>query len=342
MAGPALVGWTVAWAAGRPTIALARRLALLDVADGRLKLQARPVALLGGPLVLLALVAALASAGRLGASHGVLLLAAALSAAFGLLDDIWVLSPATKLAGAVAVALFVVMGHEHLRAQAGPFAALPRLSGDALAVLWIVMAMNAFNLIDVSDGLCAAVACVALSALGIRAWVAGEGEVAAVCAAAAGATAGFLRHNWFPARIYLGDSGSGTLGLLVGVLALQVPWGDQNAAADVIAPLAALGVPLFDLAFVVACRSARGIPPYLGSPDHFAVRLARHGVRADRIAIGAALAGAVCGAGALVSAGDSAPRALCIAGSGIAGCLLVGSWLWRFDPRAPGRSREGA
>jgi UDP-GlcNAc:undecaprenyl-phosphate GlcNAc-1-phosphate transferase len=91
-------------------------------------------------------------------------------------------------------------------------------------------------------------------------------------AALVGSCVGFLRYNLEPARIYMGDTGSLFLGLSLGALAMNNAYTEVNELAAV-APALILGVPLFDMLFVMYVRKRRGLPVMLGSPDHVALRL---------------------------------------------------------------------
>ncbi len=131
---------------------------------------------------------------------------------------------------------------------------------------------NAFNLIDIMDGLSAGTAVVAALALLVVADLGGLISAAVILAALAGACAGFLRYNFQPARIYMGDTGALFLGLLLGALAMDNAYTERNLVAA-LAPAMILGVPLFDMLFVMYIRYRRGMPVMLGSPDHVALRL---------------------------------------------------------------------
>lgn len=142
-----------------------------------------------------------------------------------------------------------------------------------------VVAINAWNFIDVMDGLFAGVA--AMSAL---AFAGGGGSGGLVAAALAGACIGYLRHNWPPARLFLGDLGAFSIGaVFVALLA------DAIRDAGSPAPLLAIAVPLFELGATVAIRLAAGRAPWRGGPEHMALALARRGVPRPVIVIGAAL-----------------------------------------------------
>ena len=85
---------------------------------------------------------------------------------------------------------------------------------------------------------------------------------------------GFLKFNFQPARIYMGDAGSMFVGLMLGALAMNNSYTRENLVAS-LAPVIILGVPVFDMLFVMSIRYRRGLPVMLGSPDHFALRLRR-------------------------------------------------------------------
>jgi UDP-GlcNAc:undecaprenyl-phosphate GlcNAc-1-phosphate transferase len=127
------------------------------------------------------------------------------------------------------------------------------LFGPVVSLLWIVGVTNAINLIDGLDGLAGGVvAIISVSMLGYAALQASPGSVV-LMAATAGACLGFLRHNWEPARIFMGDSGALTLGFLLAAMsvhsALKAP-----AAVAILVPILALGVPVMDTLLVMAVR----------------------------------------------------------------------------------------
>ncbi len=245
----------------------ALRFGIVDHPDGRLKRQAEPVPYLGGLAVFLAYLVAL---GLVFSFNGLLLgllLSGTLTLLVGLVDDFGVLTPAAKLAGE-AVAVFVLLrsGAVIELTQVPPGLRWP------LAALWLFAVCNAFNLLDIMDGLAAGVGAVAALALGIVALTTGEYPEAAAALALAGALCGFLVYNAPPARIYLGDAGSLAVGLTLGALAIAIRWSDRSAAGF-LAPLAILAVPLADTAYVSILRARAGKPFWHGSPDHFPLRL---------------------------------------------------------------------
>jgi UDP-GlcNAc:undecaprenyl-phosphate GlcNAc-1-phosphate transferase len=196
-----------------------------------------------------------------------MLLAGAIAVILGLIDDLGVLSPGIKLAGQVVAVLALINASVYIK-----LGFLPPPLAIVLSFLWLLGIINAFNLIDVMDGLAAGVAAAAAFILFLIAAVNGRQTYAILLAALCGALLGFLRYNVEPARIYMGDTGSMFIGLMLGALAMNNSYTRQNLVASV-APVVILGVPIFDMLFVMYVRYRRGLPVFLGSPDHFALRL---------------------------------------------------------------------
>lgn len=202
-----------------------------------------------------------------------LMLAAWLLFAAGLLDDLYDLRPAAKLLAQCAAAI-VAFGFgfrvEHLSfggasLEVGAFA-LP------LTLLWIVGITNAFNLIDGLDGLATGIGLVALGSTFAVAWMLDNAAVALVCAALGGALLGFLRYNFRPARIFLGDSGSLFVGFMVAVLSVHGSTKSATAALTA-APLLVLALPILDTVLSVVRRWLRGRPVFGADEHHLHHRL---------------------------------------------------------------------
>ena len=245
------------------------RFGIVDRPDGNLKRHREPVAYLGGLAIYLSFLLALSLTFSFSKPVLGLLLAGSLVVLLGLIDDLGQLTPWTKLAGQT-VAVLVLL-------KSGIYIQLTWLSPAlslGLSVVWMLAVINAFNLIDIMDGLSAGTAAVAAATLLVVAELNSDAAAAVLLAALAGSCLGFLRYNFDPARIYMGDSGSQFLGLLLGALAMELAYTERNPLAAV-APALILGVPLFDMLFVMYIRHLRGLPVMLGSPDHVALRLRR-------------------------------------------------------------------
>lgn len=295
----------------------ALKFGIVDRPDGSLKNHTEPVPYLGGLAVFLAFLVTLGVTYAF--SHTVLgiLLAGTLMLLVGLIDDLGVLSPWAKLAGqCVAVAVLL---------KAGIYVKLtfiPTPLAYVISVFWLLAVTNAFNIIDIMDGLAAGVAVIAALFLAGVALLNDEPTVAVMSSALAGSLLGFLRFNFTPARIFLGDSGSLFVGLVLAALAMNGSYTKSNWVA-MLTPVAVLGVPLFDLAFVSVLRIERGLSPFRGSPDHFALRLRRSGFSVKQIVGVAYGSGTVLGlvGYGMMQAPDDAHAALIV--TALSGALLV-------------------
>lgn len=268
----------VSWYATPLLREAAIRFGILDRPDGALKNHAEPVPYLGGLSVFVGYLFALALTFEFGQELLGILLAGTLMLLVGLIDDLGALSPWQKLLGeSVAVLVLLKAGVDVQLVFLPPAMAL------LVSVLWLLAVTNAFNIIDVMDGLAAGVGAIVslfLAALAVRS---GQPMVAAMSAALGGALFGFLRYNAHPARIYLGDAGSLFVGLTLAALSMNARFTDRNVLGA-LAPPILLGLPLFDLAFVSAIRLQNGRSPFRGSPDHFPLRLRRAGWSVPRTA----------------------------------------------------------
>lgn len=246
-----------------PITRLAFTLRALDHPDSR-KLQTSAKPRLGGVAILvgLALGAGTAGVSRWGqwdtlqrSEMLVLALATGLVFLVGVIDDLVGVSVAKKfLCQLLAGGLLVQIGwsFEVLRLpvlgeiQLGWF-------GPVVSLLWIVGVTNAINLIDGLDGLASGIVAIIATSLLAYSIVQGNAGTVLLMAATAGACLGFLRHNWEPAKIFMGDSGSLTLGFLLAAAtvhsSLKTP-----AAVAILVPLLALGLPVIDTLLVMMVR----------------------------------------------------------------------------------------
>lgn len=246
---------------------LARRVGALDEpADQRMHTQAIPR--LGGLAIVAAGAATLGLAPIVGVPVTAILRAAgwnlpwllagvAVITTAGALDDIRGLAPLAKLAWQMAAATLVVAGGYGVDGIDNPFSgAFTPLGtfGTVASVLWIVLVTNALNLIDGLDGLAAGVALITTVTLFAVSLV--EERLGAAClwAILGGTLAGFLRYNFSPASIFLGDSGSMLLGFLLAVLSLKSL--EKSALAVVLTvPILALGFPIIEVALTLLRRT---------------------------------------------------------------------------------------
>ena len=301
------------------------RFGIVDKPDGKLKTHREPVPYLGGLAISLSCFVALAI--TVPFTHQVLglLLAGSIVVVIGLLDDLGGLRPWTKLAGQV-VAVTVLI-------KAGIFIQLtfiPEPLAIALSVWWLLTITNAFNLIDIMDGLSAGTAATAAIVLGIVAEMNHGAAAATMLAAIAGACIGFLRYNFQPAKIFMGDTGSMFLGISLGALAMDNSYTAHNDIAA-IAPALILGVPLFDMVFVMYIRRRRGLPVMLGSPDHVALRLRKWRLTTRQTVVASYISTAFLGAAAIAITLLPQQGALWVLGGLVGLGLIIAIWLKSID-----------
>jgi len=203
---------------------------------------------------------------------------ACLIALVGAIDDARELPPLAKLLGQIAAALVAVESGAVVTDVTLPFIGALQFpnEGGFLTVIWLVGLMNVVNFSDGVDGLAAGLCTidgVAFSVIAFDLGVNGAGVLAAITA---GASLGFLFHNFYPARVFMGDCGANLLGYLLGVTAvigsLKTP-----AVVALVAPLLVLAVPFLDTGFVVAKRLKYRRKPWSADANHFHHRLSRIG-----------------------------------------------------------------
>ncbi len=205
---------------------------------------------------------------------------AVLIALIGAIDDAKDLKPLTKLIGQIGAAVIAAAGGAVIKGLTLPFIgylAFPG-GGKELTVIWLVALMNIVNFSDGVDGLAAGVCTIDGAAFTVIAFnVQGGKSAAAVLAAiTAGASLGFLFHNRYPAKIFMGDTGSNLLGYLLGVAAV-IGSLKTNAIFALAVPLLVLAVPFMDTSFVVAKRLKYRRKPWHADAEHFHHRMARIG-----------------------------------------------------------------
>ena len=270
----AILSGGVVWA----SIRLSHRYAVYDHPDDDRKTQVVPIPRLGGLAVVIAfVVSVLLALSLLGRWNQVALAASVLVPALGMafvgfLDDKRSLAPYPRLAMQAGLAgLAFLMGS---RIQVFGNVWIDGL----LFVLWALILINGINLLDNSDGLAATTVMVSSVGATIVAAMSGQILISLMGAALAGVSLGFLFHNWFPARVYMGDAGAYFLGFMLAVLTVRLrPEGSLPVEGVLIAILLAL-LPILDTTFVVVSRLRRGVHPFTAGRDHLSHRLQARGL----------------------------------------------------------------
>lgn len=254
---------------------IAFRVGALDHPDSERKVQGTPIPRLGGLAVAASLGVVWVTASLIfigvdsvGAILGIMV-PAILIAYLGLIDDRHNLNPWIRLFAQALIASLAWIGGTRITITSNSLI-------DALIfILWVLVIVNALNLLDNSDGLAGATVLVASFASACIALIFGQIFVSALGFALAGVAAGFLWHNWFPAKVYLGDSGAYFLGFLLAILVVRLrPEGLPPAQAISIA-LLLCALPLADLCYVVIRRVSTGIHPFTAGRDHLSHTLQR-------------------------------------------------------------------
>ena len=260
---------------------LAVKIGAMDMPDAR-KVHTAPVPRAGGVAVYLGFMIALARNQQFSREIYGIMIGGTIIFLLGFFDDLKGLSARTRLFWQVAAALVVTFFGLYFSFPLKlPFGLV---ISTVLSVIWLVGIVNAFNFMDGIDGLASSMGAVcALLFLGIG-WNSSQYPLSFISAALAGACAGFLRMNWRPARLFLGDSGSTFIGFILGCLALYGGWATDNPAVAFSTPLLVLGIPIFDIIYTTVSRvrngsvaSVREWLEYTGK-DHFHHRLMKLGL----------------------------------------------------------------
>ena len=279
-------------------MALARRVGALDT-GGHRRIHEGSMPLLGGigifvPFIGACLVGLWGGTGilQLVAAQRPQFLALALGGlaivALGIYDDTRGLRVRYKLLAQILIALAVVLaGEDVLTVIRLPLLGTVQLSpavGSIVGVAWIVGLINAINIIDGIDGLAAGVSLIAAVGLLILGALGQHTFMVLLCAALAGSLIGFLPYNLHPARIFLGDTGSMFLGFALSSIALMSTYKSQTAVI-VLAPLLALGFPIFETTLSMARRAVRGAPVFSADNRHTHHRLLARGYSQRKVVL---------------------------------------------------------
>jgi UDP-GlcNAc:undecaprenyl-phosphate/decaprenyl-phosphate GlcNAc-1-phosphate transferase len=278
-----------------PVRALAIRVGMVDLPGPR-KVHLKPIPLLGGLAiyggVMLAILIVFDGAARaqvIGIVSG-----ATLVTVVGFLDDRGWLHHQIKLFAGMPLAAVILL-------VSGIHGSLGYWLDAALTIVWVVGITASFSILDHMDGLCAGVAAMASVFFAILAYLSGQTLVATLAASVLGAAAGFLRWNFKPAKIFMGDGGAMLLGFLMATLALKLRLDHSSPLATWLAPVLVLGATIFDTTLVTISRSRRGLLPFATpGKDHSAHRLANLGLGQRGAVLTIYLVGAVSGGAAIL------------------------------------------
>src|SRR6266403_5383288 len=265
-----------------PVRALALRVGMVDQPGPR-KVHLEPIPLLGGLAIYGGVLLGVFSLfqGEARAQIGAILAGATLIAAVGILDDRGWLHHQVKLFVGMPVAAGILLW-SGIHAQVFSVLVGGRIGNvlDAVfSVIWVVGITASFSILDHMDGLCAGIAAMASVFFAMLAYLNGQTLVTVLAAAILGAATGFLRWNFKPAKIFMGDGGAMFLGYLMATLALKLRLENASHLSAWLAPVLILGVTIFDTTLVTISRSRRGLLPFATpGKDHAAHRLSNLGL----------------------------------------------------------------
>lgn len=191
---------------------------------------------------------------------------------FGIFDDWRSLSVLTKfLVQIIAISILILLG---IRTQ---IISIGDLLNIIITFIWVMGITNAFNHLDILDGLAAATAAIASLSLFIIAHLNGNIQVAIFTLAFSGAILGFLIYNFPPAKVYMGNCGSHYLGLILAAIAISISYAPEERKIALASPLLILGLPILDTAFLILMRLKQGQIIFRKTNDHLALRLLKLG-----------------------------------------------------------------
>lgn len=253
-----------------------RRLAIaigfVDAPAAR-KMHSAPMPLMGGVAIFAGAIIAVLFFFRQEIPRPIVgaLIAGTLVATIGLIDDRYHIPPWLRLG--IHFIAFLILAYFGVRVRLP----IPEWANYALTFLWLVGITNAINLLDNMDGLSAGVVAVAAAFMMLLGAANGQNLTSALSAAILGSCAGFLRYNFRPARIFMGDAGAYFLGFWLAVLGIQLRFPDNVSFVTWMVPVCILGLPIFDTSLVVLSRLRRGIHPFTAGKDHTSHRLVQLG-----------------------------------------------------------------
>lgn len=328
------VSTAVAYALTFPAAALGWRFRILDYPDQQRKLHSRATPRTGGLAVCLALIAGLTFAMVMEAGAGVdqaslrftgmLLTSVVLLCGVGLWDDRWGMRAGPKFCcQVVSILPFVLWGGAVDSVFLFGWQLQTAWLSVPIVLFWLVSCTNFVNLIDGLDGLAGTVSLIVTAAVWLLAWIQDLAAVSLVALVLSGVLAGFLLHNWPPAKIFLGDCGSLPLGFLLGALSLEGA-AKKTTGLTLAAPFVLLTIPMFDTSMAIIRRRLTGRQIGQGDREHIHHCLRDRGLSATQtlLAIGGMCAATAIAAilGTLLN-NDSIALVLC---AGLLAVLVFG------------------
>ncbi|MFB5190268.1 glycosyltransferase family 4 protein [Alicyclobacillus fastidiosus] len=285
-----VIAFLVAFVLAPRMRALAIKWNFVDLPNDR-KIHREPLPLLGGAAMFAGVIAVALMAffwhNWLHTPYLGVMIGATLLFGIGILDDFFKtrgkdFSVSIRFGVQILAALLIPLFGGGIQGFTAPlgghhYVGLSTVFSVIITVLWVVGVTNVFNFLDGVDGLAAGIAAISATTLFFIAIVKGDSMSAWFAIAVTGAAVGFLRHNFYPARIIMGDAGSTVLGYLLAAIA-SVGAFKSATVISIGVPVLALGVPIFDAVRVVLMRAKAGKPVYKPDKSHVHHHLLRAGL----------------------------------------------------------------
>ena len=243
----------------------------LDKPDGNIKKHKKAVPYLGGFAIYIPFIATLAIAYPFANQILWFILGITFLFFVGFVDDFKILSPVQKLFGEFIAVLCFLKGGFSLKTNF-----FTQLFNIFTSTFWMMLVINAYNLVDVMDGLSSILAIIATSSFLVIALLLKQYSVSVLLLAFLGPLIAFFFYNKPPAKIYLGDCGSLFIGGFIAAIPMLFPWSSLSYVAYY-APVVIVGIPLLEVLSLMVIRTWIGIPFYKGSPHHFSIYLKSKG-----------------------------------------------------------------
>ena len=342
----AVVAFAISYVMTPPVKRFAEAVGAMDIPKDERRVHDHPIPRMGGLAIFLGFVLSLLLFSDYLSTQLVgLLLGTVIIAVMGAIDDIMNLNAWVKLAGQLVAAGVAVRSGIVINAISNftPAGGTTFLSSDwltiAVTMFWIVACTNAVNLIDGLDGLAVGVSTISSLTMLVVSLVVANPTVSLILAALTGACVGFLPYNMNPARIFMGDVGSQTLGFVLATASIMGLF-KFHAIISFLVPLLALAVPLADTVFAFFRRIVNGQSPFHADRGHFHHRLLALGMGQKRAVAVLYGISAVLGLIAVLMAAQSvALRIVCIVAAFL---ISITVWLMvlRIIPRQPKEHHE--
>ena len=270
-----LVALVVAFCMTPPVKLFARKIGAIDVPKDNRRMHKVPIPRVGGLAIFLGFIVSVLIFTAMDAEKKAILLGAVIIVVLGIIDDVVALQPKVKFLGQIVAALVPVLGGVVINRFTNPFSggyfdlgvlAIP------VTIVWIVGITNAVNFIDGLDGLACGVSSIASITMFTIAVLVSEVDIAITMAALVGACFGFMPFNMNPAKIFMGDTGAMFLGYILATGSIQGLF-KFYAIISFAVPFIVLGLPIFDTAFAIVRRVAKGQSPLQADRGHLHHRL---------------------------------------------------------------------